>query len=242
MSNPVPASASKPAASSGVVATRWWWVRHAPVRSDGGNIYGQTDIACDTGDREVFEAVAKILPRSAVWYASNLMRTLQTAEAIWAAGFPRPATMPREAAFAEQNLGQWQGMNRAAFIASRPVGSHWFAAIDEPAPGGESFMDLYNRTCGAIDRINAEQAGKDVIAVGHGGTIKAAVGLALGGQPEKGLAFDIDNCSVTRLDHYASAGIWRLPMVNQQPWIADASHNAMHQPAGPEIATASKLA
>jgi alpha-ribazole phosphatase len=32
-----------------------------------------------------------------------------------------------------------------------------------------------------------------------------------------------------------------VPMVNQQPWIADASHNAMHQPAGPEIATASKL-
>ena len=244
MSNPVPASASKPAASSGVVATRWWWVRHAPVRSDGGNIYGQTDIACDTGDREVFEAVAKILPRSAVWYASNLMRTLQTAEAIWAAGFPRPATMPREAAFAEQNLGQWQGMNRAAFLASRPTGSHWFADIDEPAPGGESFMDLYNRVRGAIERISAEHAGKDVIAVAHGGTIKAAIGLALGHQPEKGLVFDIDNCSVTRLDHLASANHngWRLPMVNQQPWIADASHNAMHQPAGPEIATASKLA
>jgi alpha-ribazole phosphatase len=76
-----------------------------------------------------------------------------------------------------------------------------------------------------------------VIAVGHGGTIKAAVGLALGGLPEKGLAFDIDNCSVTRLDHFASAGRgnWRLPMVNQQPWIADARHAAMHQPAGPEV-------
>jgi alpha-ribazole phosphatase len=228
-----------------VVVTRWWWVRHAPVRSDGGNIYGQTDIACDTGDREVFEAVAKILPRKAVWVASSLMRTHQTAEAIWATGFPKPAAMPREAAFAEQNLGQWQGMNRAAFLASRPVGSHWFAGIDEPAPGGESFMDLYNRTCSAIDRLNLEHAGKDVIAVGHGGTIKAAVGLALGGQPEKGLAFDIDNCSVTRLDHFASSGksIWRLPMVNQQPWIADASHNAMHQPAGPEVVTAeTKLA
>ena len=43
---------------SPVVATRWWWVRHAPVRSDGGNIYGQKDIACDTSDSEVFEAVA----------------------------------------------------------------------------------------------------------------------------------------------------------------------------------------
>ena len=227
-----------------VVVTRWWWVRHAPVRGDGGNIYGQTDIACDTGDREVFEAVAKILPRKAVWYSSNLQRTRQTAEAIWATGFPKPATMGREAAFAEQNLGQWQGMNRAAFLASRPAGDHWFAAIDEPAPGGESFMDLYHRTAGAIDRINAEQAGRDVIAVAHGGTIRAAVGLALGGQPEKGLAFDIDNCSVTRLDHFASAGksTWRLPMVNQQPWIADASHAAMHQPAGPEIVPASKLA
>jgi broad specificity phosphatase PhoE len=228
-----------------VVITRWWWVRHAPVRNDGGNIYGQTDIACDTSDREVFEAVAKILPRNAVWYASHLMRTHQTAEAIWDAGFPRPATMIREAAFAEQHLGQWQGMNRAQFLASRPVGaSNWFADISEPAPGGESFMDLYRRVTGAIADITAKESGQDVIAAGHGGTIKAAIALALGGLPEKGLAFDIDNCSVTRLDHYASEGgsSWRLPMVNQQPWIADARHNAMHQPAGPEITTSSKLA
>ena len=225
-----------------VVATRWWWVRHAPVRSDGGNIYGQSDIECDTSDREVFEAVAKILPRDAVWYSSNLMRTHQTAEAIWDAGFPRPSTMIKEAAFAEQNLGQWQGMNRAAFLASRPVGSDWFAKIDEPAPGGESFMDLYNRVCAAIARVTTAEAGRDVIAVGHGGTIKAAVGLALGGLPDRGLTFDIDNCSVTRLDHFATAGQghWRLPMVNQQPWIADPRHNAMHQPAGPEVR--SKLA
>jgi broad specificity phosphatase PhoE len=226
-----------------VVITRWWWVRHAPVRNDGGNIYGQTDIACDTSDSEVFVAVAKILPRAAVWYASNLQRTHQTAEAIWNAGFPRPATMIREAAFAEQHLGQWQGTNRAAFVASRPAGSHWFADINEPAPGGESFMDLYRRVTGAIDRITVAEAGKDVIAVGHGGTIKAAVGLALGGMVETGLAFDIDNCSVTRLDHYATPDrkLWRLPMVNQQPWIADASHDAMHQPAGPEVRT-TKLA
>ena len=220
-----------------VVTTRWWWIRHAPVRNDGGNIYGQKDLACDTSDRDVFEAVAKILPRNAVWYSSNLMRTHQTAEAIWAAGFPKPATMTWEADLAEQNLGQWQGMNRAAFIASRPPGSSWFADINEPAPGGESFMDLYDRTCRTIARISGEQAGQDVIAVAHGGTIKAALGLALGGQPERGLSFDIDNCSVTRLDHFESAErvVWRLPMVNQQPWIADAAHNAMHQPAGPEV-------
>src|SRR6202007_1039056 len=55
-------NADKPKAT----VTRWWWVRHAPVRNDGGNIYGQTDIACDTSDREGFEAVAQIPPRAAV--------------------------------------------------------------------------------------------------------------------------------------------------------------------------------
>jgi alpha-ribazole phosphatase len=228
-------SSEKPSA----IVTRWWWVRHAPVRNDGGNIYGQSDIACDTSDSEVFYAVAKILPRDAVWYASNLKRTHQTAEAIWAAGFPKPDALIQEAAFAEQHLGAWQGMNRAAFLASRPPGSHWFADISEPPPGGESFLDLYNRVTKAIDRINREHAGRDVIAVGHGGSIKAALGFALGGLPEKALAFDIDNCSVTRFDHFAigERSVWRLPMVNQQPWIADASHRAMHQPAGPEVAT-----
>lgn len=231
----------------GVTATRWWWVRHAPVRNDGGNIYGQKDMDCDCSDSVVFNAVSKILPRNAVWVSSNLKRTHQTAAAIWAAGFPKPDAMPHEAEFAEQHLGDWQGMNRQAFFASLPVnvGSHWFAPIDEPSPNGESFMDLYNRVRRGIDRITAEHAGRDIVAVAHGGTIKAALGVALNDQPERGLAFTIDNCSVTRLDHMASNGNhgWRIPMVNQQPWIADPSHAAMHQPAGPEVgSSATKLA
>src|ERR1700754_4956513 len=132
MSNPDKPFVLQHAVPKGVVATRWWWVRHAPVREDGGCIYGQKDIGCDTGDREVFEAVAKILPRNAAWYSSNLKRTHQTAEAIWAAGFPRPQTMIKDAAFAEQHLGQWQGMNRAAILNSRPPGSAWFADVNEP--------------------------------------------------------------------------------------------------------------
>jgi broad specificity phosphatase PhoE len=246
MSNPAkPAFLQQYPVPTGVVATRWWWVRHAPVREDGGCIYGQKDLGCDTSDRVVFAAVGKVLPRNAAWVASNLKRTHQTAEAIWAEGFPRPDHMPHEAALAEQHLGEWQGLNRADFMASRPiaVGSYWFAPIDDPAPGGESFMDLYNRVRATIDRINQTHAGQDVIAVAHGGTIKAAIGLALD-NPERGLAFTIDNCSITRLDHLVSAGHsgWRIPMVNQQPWIADPSHNAMHQPAGPELASATKLA
>ena len=170
----------------------------------------------------VFSAVGKILPRDAVWIASNLKRTHQTAEAIWAAGFPKPADMAHgEVDLAEQHLGAWQGMNRAAFLASRPAGSHWFADIDQPAPGGESFMDLYNRVRGVIERINTNHAGRDVIAVAHGGTIKAAIGLALGEQPEKGLAFDIDNCSVTRLESFHQPRAEQLAAADGQPAAVD---------------------
>jgi broad specificity phosphatase PhoE len=103
-------------------------------------------------------------------------------------------------------------------------------------------MDLYRRVTSAIDRLTRDHRGRDIIAVGHGGSIKAAVGFALGGLAHQGLTFDIDNVSVTRLDHYANGdqSNWRLPFVNQQPWIADEKHAAMHQPAGPEVT--SKLA
>ncbi len=206
---------------------------------DGGNIYGQSDLGCDCSDRAVFAGVAKFLPKNAVWYASNLKRTHQTAEAIWAAGLKAPAEMIKDKAFAEQDLGEWQGTNRAAFFAARPasIASYWFAPAHERAPGGESFNDLSDRTVAAIKSINTEHAGKDVVCVSHGGPIKAAIAFALGLDPGAGFAFTIDNCSVTRLDYLASDGHsgWRVPMINQQPWIASPAHDAMHQPAGPEV-------
>ena len=115
--------------------------------------------------------------------------------------------MPQEAAFAEQHLGAMAG-HEPRRVPRQPAGRQPLVCrrSTSPRPAAKVSWISISRVCGAIERINVEQAGKDVIAVGHGGTIKAAVGLALGGQPEKGLAFDIDNCSVTRLDHFASAG------------------------------------
>lgn len=246
MSNPKPSSAKGAGVQlPGVDITRWWWVRHAPVRSDGGNIYGQLDLACDCSDRPVFDGVARVLPRNAVWFASSLQRTHQTAQAIWDAGLPAPAELIKDSAFDEQNMGEWQGRNRAQFFASLPaeIGSYWFAPADVRAPGGESFIDLFERASNSIKRITAQHRGGDIVAVAHGGTIKAAIAHALGLEPKSGLLFTIDNCSVTRLDCLDNEGHigWRVPMINQQPWIADPSHAAMHQPAGPEVVSESKL-
>jgi broad specificity phosphatase PhoE len=204
------------------LVTRWWWVRHAPV-PDGGRIYGQRDLPCDCSAAEVFAGLAAELPADAVWVTSNLMRTAQTAAAIHAAdprkfAGARPRAVPE---LAEQHLGAWQGLDRQELLSTRR-GAHplWFAAADERAPGGESFADLMGRVAPAIDRLTIEHTGRDIVAVTHGGTIRAALGLALGLTPETALAFFADNCSLTRIDHLPgveAGGRWRVVAVNRRP-------------------------
>ena len=208
------------------VRTRWWWVRHAPVRGDEGRIYGQSDIACDCSDTPIFEALATELPQEATWVTSHLGRTRQTAEALWRAGYvgsdaaePFTIVVPE---LAEQNLGVWQGLDRARFFSERQplAASYWFAPAEERPPKGESFADLCDRVAAAIERLTAAHAGRDIVAVAHGGTIRGALAHALRLTPQAALAFAIENCSLTRLDHYAGQGGsgWRVGVVNRHGW------------------------
>jgi alpha-ribazole phosphatase len=211
-----------PISPMSAAVTRWWWIRHAPV-PDGGRIYGQSDLSCDCSTAETFAGLATELPAHAVWVTSNLVRTTQTAEAILAADPDKFAGVELNAvpALAEQHLGAWQGLDRKAFYAERKVGTHalWFGPADERPPAGESFTDLVDRVAPVIARVNAEHRGRDIVAVTHGGTIRAAVGLALGLTPQGALAFATDNCSLTRLDHLCPGdggpGLWRVVAVNR---------------------------
>ena len=64
------------------LVTRWWWVRHAPVPNPEARCYGQTDKDCDVSNHDLFVQQAKLLPKGAVWYASNLLRARKTAETL----------------------------------------------------------------------------------------------------------------------------------------------------------------
>jgi alpha-ribazole phosphatase len=216
--------------------TRWWWIRHAPV-PDGGRIYGQSDLDCDCTDAEIFATLARELPRDAVWVTSNLARTRQTAAAILAAadgrhGAVEPLAIPD---LAEQHLGAWQGMERKPFYAARRVGTHtlWFGPADERPPGGESFVDLVARVRPVIEHLTVEHRGRDIVAVTHGGTIKVALAVALGLDPQAALSFLVENCSLTRLDHLqpeGAPGLWRVAAVNHRPWSRATALDAVGNP------------
>lgn len=201
--------------------TRWWWIRHAPVIQAENRIYGQTDLPCDCSDEALFRGIAKALPAPAVLVTSDLQRATQTAAAIVAAGLALPDGI-LDAAFREQHFGDWQGEMREEFFARR--GGHvpgaWLAPPEERAPNGESFVDLVERVIPAVERYTLDHGGRDIICVAHGGTIKAALGHALGLDYAQSLAFSLANCSVTRLDHLLPDNgpeAWRVGMVNWLP-------------------------
>lgn len=208
-----------------MTTTRWWWIRHAPVVGHGGRIYGQDDHACDCSDAATFGALAARLPRDALWVVTPLQRTRLTAEAILA---HRPPPAPRfhvEAALVEQHFGAWQGLTNAEVAAGDAGAWHrfWLAPAAHAPPGGESFVAVVERVAEVVLRLCARHAGRDIVAVTHGGTIRAALALALGLAPEQALSFSIDNCALTRIDHICGpAGshdpegeaAWRVACVN----------------------------
>ena len=79
--------------------------------------------------------------------------------------------------------------------------------------------------------MNEEHRGRDIVAVTHGGTIRAALALALAVPLQTALAFTVENCSLTRIDHLAiddAPGLWRVVAVNHRPWSRPGE-----MPAGP---------
>jgi len=208
--------------------TRWWWIRHAPVAGhDGRTIYGQDDLPADCSDSARFAALAAALPSEAVWVTSNLGRARQTAAAIHAAARRDAPEFLIEPDFAEQHFGDWQGRTHADLAAMRD--GHWHRFWHAPAvmapPGGESFAAVAERVGRAVERFNEAHAGKDIVAVAHGGSIRAALGFALGLAPDRALGFVIDNCSLTRIDHIEGAlsslepdpvKSWRVVRINER--------------------------
>jgi len=204
--------------------TRWWWVRHAPVLDVEGIIYGSDDVACDTTDRESFEGLASILPADALWLTSHLSRTHRTAGAIREAGLDYPEPIIEEH-LGEQCFGDWQGQSWGEMQKTDPDVYHafWETPARNSPPGGESFQDLIARAGAVIDRRTSENKGHDIVAVAHGGTIRAAISHGLQLTPETGMSFSIGTLSITCLEHVeggllkGKGSAWRVVYINRSP-------------------------
>ncbi len=200
--------------------TRWWWVRHAPVPNPERRCYGQSDKDCDVSNEALFRHQAALLPKGAVWYSSNLLRARKTAEHLAKAGADM-GDLKIDAGLAEQHFGEWQGQTYDE-IAESGGRNHlfWLGPPELRPPGGENFVDLRDRTVKSIDRITAENRGRDIVATAHGGTIRAALSHAFDMHPEAAVRFEVENVSVTLIEHFEQADpahAWRVAFSNYMP-------------------------
>ncbi len=216
---------------SQAVTTRWWWVRHAPVHNPDHRLYGQTDTEADTSDHAAMQALGAALPTGAVWITSHLKRTQQTASAVEPHMTPPPPTPIIEADLAEQNFGAWQGMTFDELKDHLDDGfeAFWRAPGHTTPPGGESFAAVITRVADVVRGLTRTHGGRDIIAFAHGGSIRAALALALDLEANGALSFQIDNLSLTRIDHIETPDgrpqqgtirPWRITAVNQLPNLA----------------------
>ncbi|MBT4700112.1 MAG: histidine phosphatase family protein [Rhodospirillaceae bacterium] len=204
--------------------TRWWWVRHGPVPSQKGLIYGQRDVSCDTSDLAAFKGLAKTLPEDAVWVTSNLVRTHEPLRAIWQQSGKQgePLSEPN---FAEQSFGDWEGLTWDDFHAAKDpaYAQFWEDPGNNSMPGGESFADLIERVRSVIERLTDEHAGSDIVAVTHSGTIRSAIAVALGLDATQALNVVVDCLALSRIDYLggsegSSRGGWRVTGINLLPY------------------------
>lgn len=205
--------------------TRFFLVRHALVEpSSRAFLYGAMDVAlCDLALREeaaLYRWLAQRLPNPARWFVTNLSRTRATAAAIFAGGYPE-TPLEAEPAFAEQHLGEWQGLPHDALppLLSAPAHPFWPHAGLEKPPGGESFTEMQARVAPALERRADLLAGQDVVIVAHGGSIRAMLAHAMGLTPDQALVFSIKNLSLTRIEKHGPD--WRVASVNEEPWTPE---------------------
>jgi alpha-ribazole phosphatase len=162
------------------------------------------EAVADISDVTALSRLRAQLPADRSALTSSARRTQQTARAL--------SLEPRvEPAFNEQDFGEWTGRThdelRRAFGGA--YDDFWRAPASNRPPGGETFVEQIVRVRGAIDALPAG----DVIVVAHGGTIRAALAIALDLAAEAALAFVIDPWSLTRLDRLD--GGWRIVAVNR---------------------------
>ena len=181
-------------------ATRWWWVRHAPVSHLTHEIYGNTDPDCDTSQTPAFVSLARKLPRDAVWVVSSLRRTHQTAHAIGRAGYALPE-LREEPDLGEQDFGDLHGRSHVEHANTRSDNftGFWPLPPDECPPNGESLTTVQARVLTVTQRLGREHRGRNIVCIAHGGTILSVVSHALNLELNHAVSISLPNLSLTLL-------------------------------------------
>lgn len=176
------------------------FVRHGRTPTTGKILPGQAKglHLAEEGTAQAEEVAARIsvLDKVDAVYASPLERTRETAAPI---ARTRGLKVRVDRGLADCDFGDWSGVELKT-LAKLP---EWRVVQSYPSgfrfPGGESFLEMYARVVGAVERIRSRHRGGTVVFVSHADPIKAAVAHACGTHLDQFQRFVISPCSVTAI-------------------------------------------
>ena len=182
------------------------FVRHGRTPTTGKVLPGRAKglHLAEEGAAQAEEVAARLAVLDTVdaVYSSPLERTKETAAPI----AKRHGLKVRvERGLADCDFGDWTGAEPKA-LSKLPM---WRVVQHYPSgfrfPGGESFLEMYGRVAGVVERLSTAHQGGTVVLVSHADPIKAAVAHASGTHLDHFQRFVISPCSVTAIA-YGEAG------------------------------------
>jgi probable phosphoglycerate mutase len=156
-------------------------VRHGRTGDNaGGRIQGQLDTPLDEVGVAQAQAAAEVLApvAPAVLLTSDLVRARATVAPLARATGLEPVV---DARLRELFLGTWQGLTTVEAELRHPdEHAAWRAGKDVPRGGGETYRDAGERAAACLeDHLADVPRGGTLLAVTHGGTAKATIGVLL---------------------------------------------------------------
>ncbi len=141
-------------------------VRHTKPLVEKGICYGHADIDVTDSFAEEAAIVKKFVPASVYQvYSSPLIRCRKLAEELYP-----DVSINWEPDLRELNCGEWEMQHWDAI--PREVIDPWMNDfVNICIPGGESYVQLFERVTRCYDRIAATQ--KPAVIVAHGGVIRS---------------------------------------------------------------------
>jgi len=189
--------------------TRLLLIRHGETEwNQSGRYQGQTDVPLSEVGLAQAQALARRLAGETLHavYTSDLSRARQTAEAIAA---PHGLAVRPDPRLRELDFGQWEGLTYAQVLERDPEARAFWDSGDPSAkpPGGESREQMLERVRLVLADLARHEDGQTLAVVGHGGSLKLLLCLALGMAPTRYWQLRLDNASLSELSLYEKGAI-----------------------------------
>ena len=187
-------------------------VRHGEtVWNREGRIQGHTDVGLSERGREQARLLAQRLESIALdaAYASDLSRASDTARVILK---DREVPLYPTPRLREYHKGAFEGLTEGELRARYPSEYPGYVAkdLDYAPEGGESTRGVSARMAAVINEIKERHLSDNVLVVGHGGSLRAAMMALLGMPMDANWRFVFGNCTLTIVDTYHDNAVLRL--------------------------------